>query len=337
MEDPRTVSFLNRGGYKYIYVKSIPLSQIDLKTSMENPSRLQKQLLDDKVQDYWGKMEDGVEFPAVILLVIDPAEKRAGNFKYDIATGCHRIQAAIYAGKKTFDAYVVTEADPYRAETLCRQANTIEGTAPSLRDTLAQICELHIKYKKPLAELARGWSVKTQTLNNFWTEEQAVRRARKYGYDSNRHKIGRKALVMLSGISNDVVYEKVIKTVLNYSSSNSEIETLARDIKKTRDETSALRVIDDYVSATTDSRMRAEAKHAHTTPTKAVRLRGNIRAIVNSVEEGLDKLHLASLPRLDMFLVLLEELADKTKALKAEVERINRVNRAAPEQPGVIH
>jgi ParB-like nuclease family protein len=335
MLDPKTEAFLMRGGWKYTYLRIVQIKDIDLKASMENPSRLERKLNDDKYLDYAIKMEAGIEFPAIVLLTIDPAEKRP--FKYEIATGCHRVEAANTANKKTFDAYVVTEADNYRRETLCRMANTIEGTAPSMRDTLTQICEMHIRYKKPLAELARGWNVKVQALNNFWTEEQAIRRARKYGYDSNRHKVGRKALVALAGVHSEVVYEKAIKTALNYGSTNQEIEQLARDIKKTRDEASSIHVIDDYVQATTDSRMKQQAKHGRAQPTKAVRLRGYVKNVVNLIDEGMDQLHLASMPRLDMFLVLLEELSEKTKSLRAEVERIERINRATSEQPSLVH
>jgi hypothetical protein len=335
MIDQKTEQWLKRGGYKFDYHKVIRLTEIDYKTSVENPSRLAKQLNDDKVQEYGLKMEAGVEFPALLLILIDPGSGR--KFKYDILTGCHRYAAADLAGKKTFDGYVVIEADDYRIEWAARMANTIEGTAPSLRDTLTQLCEMHTKYKKTLSELARQANVKIQTLNNFWHEEQAIRRAQKYGYDSKRHKIGRTALISLAGIHSEVVFEKAIKTILNYGSTNQEIEQLARDIKKTRDEATATRIIDDYVKATADFRMAQQAKHGRAQPTKAVQLRGYIRNTVNLIDGGLDKLHLGSMPRLDMFKVLIAEAQEKMKALAAEVDKIERINRATPEQPGVVH
>jgi len=336
MLDPKTEELLKSGAYKYHYEKVVQLKDIDLKTSMENPTRLVKQLNDDKVLEYALKMEAKRPFTALLLLTIDPAEKRP--FKYEIATGCHRVEAANMAGVKVFDAYVVVEADAYRRELLCRLANTIEGTAPTMRDNLLQICEMHVTHGKPFAELVRSWiGVKLNTVQSFWNEEQAVKRAQKYGFDPRRHKISRKALQTLAGIHSEPVFEKAMKTILNFGTTSGEIEHLARDIKKHRDEATAKQVIDDYIIATSASRVKAQAKLGRAKPTKAIQLRGWIRAAVNMMDGGFDKLHLDSMPDSAMFLVLVEDMQEKLKSLKAELEKVERINRTGPEQPGVIH
>src|SRR5215475_4784303 len=133
MIDPKTEQYLTQGAWKWKLHKQVPFTDIDLKASYDNPSRMLTRIDDERVQAYGLAMESGVEFPAIVLLVLDPAKS---SFKYLIATGVHRVSAADLCGLTAFDAYVVTEPDEYRHELLIRQLNTIEGNGISIRDRI---------------------------------------------------------------------------------------------------------------------------------------------------------------------------------------------------------
>jgi len=338
MKDPKTEDFLTRGGWKWVYHKSLPFNQIDLKASLENPSRLVKNLDDERVLNYAISMEDGVDFNAIVLLNIDPAEKRP--FKWEIATGCHRASAMEMAKTKEIDAYLVTEADNYRREVLIRQINTIEGVAPSIPDTMRQICLLHQKYHKPLAQLAREWHVKLANLQSYWNEELAIQRARKFGYDVNKHKIARRALNHLLPIYSDVVFDKALQFVVNNSISTTEIDILAKELKKVRDEKSGLDIIARYEKQQMDRRAKTQAKHGRVSPTGAIKLQKNCRTIVHQLEEGgIDKLHLSAAANPTMLKILVGETIEQLKKVHLELDRIERMSHSHSDQPvaGALH
>jgi hypothetical protein len=143
MKDPKTEQFLTHGAWKWQYQRHILFADIDRAASKENPSRLLARIDEERVQTYGLAMEEGVEFPAIVVLALDPA---VSSYRYLIATGVHRIEAADLAGLKEFDAYVVAEPDQYRAELLIRRLNTIEGHGVSIRDRVLQILHLHETY-----------------------------------------------------------------------------------------------------------------------------------------------------------------------------------------------
>jgi hypothetical protein len=130
MKDPKTENFLTRGSWNWQYHAKIDFSKIDLKHSQENPARLARKLDEDRVVHYAIEMQNGVEFPAIVLL--HPSSN--DSFPYEVATGMHRLEAACYADIRALDAYVVTEAEPYRREVLIRQLNTIEGHGVTIRE-----------------------------------------------------------------------------------------------------------------------------------------------------------------------------------------------------------
>lgn len=334
MKDPKSEEWLNRGGYKYSYRQKVPLSEIDMVASLANPSRLHRNLDDDRVLNYGISMEAGVEFPAIVLLNLDPAVK--SEFKWLIATGCHRTSAMEMAKITETDAYIVTEADNYRREWLCRMINTIEGVAPSVPDTMRQLCLLHQNWGKPLAQLARENNVKLGNLQSYWNEEQAIQRARRFGFDVNRMKLARRALIMLHGIHSDVLFEKSLHFVNSNTITTTEVEILAREIKKTRDEKAGLDIIAKHEKEIIDRQIKTKAKHGRISPTGANKLRHNCRAVVHQLEDGIEKLHLSAYSHPSDLKVLIGETMELLKKVHLELDRIERMSgHGHPDQPGM--
>lgn len=71
MKDQKTEQFLEQGGYHYEYHPHVDFSEIDLKASYENPARLLRRVDEDRAISYALAMEEGTEFPAIVLLTHD--------------------------------------------------------------------------------------------------------------------------------------------------------------------------------------------------------------------------------------------------------------------------
>lgn len=339
MKHPITEQFLDRGGWHWEYREAVALATIDLAASLDNPARLDKRLDEDRVVNYAIAMLDGIEFPAIVLLRLDTPQ---GASEYQIATGCHRARAAEQAAKVSFDAYVVSEPDTYRREVLIRQLNTIEGHGLSIRDQILQLLQIHEKYPShSLAQLAREWNLKPSTVQSVHLEQQAIRRAARFGFEfsSRTHRLAQKTIVRLHGIHNDAVFAKAAEFAFLSGVGNSELEDMAREIKKTRDEQSGLAVVEKYAAAIASRRLQTQARTARISPNPGNKLIANCRRVAAVLDGGIEPLHLAALSRPDLARSLLEDLIANFKRVIGELDRIARSqihlkSRAAkPDQP----
>lgn len=329
MKDPKTEQFLTHGAWQWVYHQRVAFSDIDLKASRENPSRLLSRVDEDRVESYALAMQDKVEFPAIVLLALDPA---VSTFKYLIATGVHRVSAAEVADITAIDAYVVAEPDQYRAELLFRRLNTIEGHGVSIRDRVMQILHLHETYPdQPLKALAKEWNIKYSTVQSTYREQQAIRRAREFGVEFTKsNKLSQKSLLSLNTIHSNPVYQKGLQFVTWNNVPPSEIEEMVKEIKGTRDDNAALAVVERHIEATSDRKLQQQAKHGRTSPAAATEVVADARRLAKRFDKGIEKLHLATLGRRDLARVLFEGLIDNLKRAIADLDRIDRLEKTLP-------
>jgi len=323
MKHPITEQHLSRGKFNYIYRADIPISEIDLKTSLDNPARLLKRLDEQRVEAYTLAMIDGVKFPAIVLLRREPPTP----FKYDIATGCHRVEAAIQAELKTFDAYIVTEPDAYRREFLIRSLNTIEGHGVSVEDRYRQVIELYKKWPdKSLTQMAKEWNLREKTLKYHFTLDQALQRGLRLGIDLARTKVANNAILALNTIHSEVTFEHASRFASSPGVRTSEIIDMVKEVKEgRRDETSESAVIIKYEQAHEREEQMTRAKSARIGPAPANKLIGNARKIINQVDRGLDYLHLSALGDLETSQMVFEDAIIVLKRVIEEMERIRRL------------
>lgn len=324
MKDPKTEQFLTHGAWKWEYRKSILFADIDRKASRENPSRLLSRVDEDRVQTYGLAMEEGVEFPAIVVLAMDTA---VSAHKYLIATGVHRVEAADLAGLQQFDAYVVAEPDQYRAELLIRRLNTIEGHGVSIRDRVLQILHLYEAYPdQNLKGLAKEWNIKYSTVQSAFREQQAIARARRFGVEFTKSsKLSQKSLLQMNTVHSDPVFQKILQFVSWNNVPASEIDEIVKEIKATRDDNAALGVVERHMEGATERKLQAQAKHGRITPAAATKFMADARRLMNDLDKGIESLHLAAYPRRDLARRLAEDLIENLKRVVADINRIERI------------
>jgi hypothetical protein len=331
MKDPKTEQFLTHGAWKWVYQVRVLLSDIDRKASRENPSRLLARVDEERVQSYGLAMEEGVEFPAIVVLALDSA---VSSFKYLIATGVHRVEAADLAGLKQFDAYVVAEPDQYRAELLVRRLNTIEGHGVSIRDRVLQVLHLHETYPdQSLKTLAKEWNLKYGTVQSAFKEQQAIVRARRFGVEFTKSsKLSQNSLLSLNTVHSDPVFQKILQFVTWHNVPASEIAEIVKEIKQTRDDNAAMSVVERHTEGATERKLLAQAKTGRITPAAAGKFMQDARRLMNNLDKGIENLHLAAYPRRDLARRLAEDLIDQLKRVVADINRIERIT-PPPAQP----
>jgi hypothetical protein len=326
MRDLKTEQFLDHGGWKWQYVETVPFGDIDIEASEANPARITHRIDDERVQSYALAMEAGDEFPAIVLQALDPGVLSGTAFKYLIATGVHRVEAAKLAGATIFDAYVVTESDKYRQECLQRQLNTIEGHGISIKDRILQVLHLHRTYPDhSLAALSKEWNLPAKTVRQHWYEQQAFNRALRFGYDFRNNKIPQRTVVALNGIHSDVVFERAVHYVVMTGANVAETEELVKELKKIRDENAGLSIIDRYAKEATDRKLQAQAKHGRISSAPATKFMQDGRRLQNLLDKGIENLHFGAHPRRDLLRSLAEQLIGSMKRVIADLDRIERM------------
>src|SRR5262249_21362088 len=155
----KTEAFLTSRNYVWRYEVAHPLDQISGWREGENVGRLLRGVDHDRVLDYAVAMEQGAQFPAVVVFDTTP--------KHELATGRRRLRAADLQQGTVFPAYVVTESDSYRRDVLRRQLNTIEGVGETRQEMIQQIIALKESWSDvSLKDLVAGWPVSLQAVKN---------------------------------------------------------------------------------------------------------------------------------------------------------------------------
>lgn len=324
MRDLKTEAFLDRGKWTYTYEGNITFDQIDVKFSEDNPARLHRKIDEDRVLQYAEEMQDGEEFPAIVLLT--PSER--GIFQYDVATGMHRLKAADCAQRenpKHIDAYIVNEPGRYRRDVLIRMLNVIEGVGVSQPEQIMHILYLHETYKEALPKLSKEWHQPIETVRTHFRAEQARHRARKVGYDLSRMKISMATLGKLNSIHSDVVFQDAIHFVVNHAPSAAKIEDLCHGIKDCHDEQKARDLVHGFIAADHERRERERAKIGRTRQVQAQLMISNATRFNRQLDKGIEHLHLDALAAMDTrkCRANMEDLITNAKRILVELDRLD--------------
>lgn len=328
MRDPRIEQFLNHGQWKFEYHPKVNLELIDMRASDENPARMNRRLEEARALQYAELMENGVEFPAIVLLVlIDPK----GPYKYLVATGMHRLAGATAAMRTMIDAYVVFEPDIYRREVLVRMLNAVEGRGDTMAEQMAHLIQLKEQFPgKALTELAKEWSLKASTVRAAYEEHKTRLRARRLGFDLERSKMQQKIALSLGTIHSDMVLEKALEFVTTTAGvPTAEIKEMAAEIKKARDEAASMAIVRKYREAAEKRLEAAKAKHGRVRPLAINRVIRDCRRLNSSLEVPHEQLHVAALEDRRGSLLLLRATMDNLKRLIIEIERVERMTMPA--------
>lgn len=297
MEDPRTANWLSKHGYACRFTAGVPLNRIDMAEAEANPARLTKKLDEDRVLQYSLEMTGGTDFPAIVLL--DPQIVRGGAFS--LITGRHRIEAALLAGFKTLDAYVVRETDPFRRELILRTINNLEGKAPSFSEKMAHLFELRRNYPdKSLRELAALFGMKQGTVNEYIRADNTYRRASALGVAERVLRLPATVRADLDAIKNDNTFVATLKLLHRHYAllRGSPTKALLSDVRAANTEEKAAKVLAERETELSGVEEEQKTKGSRTPRTAASTFMGRVRTLTkfNAVEE----LHLEGLPAAEL-------------------------------------
>lgn len=325
MREPKTEGYLARGNWTWV-LETVPIAKVDLDHAKDNPTRMFRRFDPERVLQYAEQMADGVEFPAVVLMM--PSD--LGVKPYDVATGLHRLSAAETAKIKTFEAYVVVEPDPYRRELLARSLNSIEGRGSDQREQIMHIIALHEKHRHPIATLCNEWHVKESSVRHHYRAELSKRRARRVGgsLDNTRLRLSQTLIGQLHAIHSDAVFGDVVNFATHHASSPAAVEQIWQDVRHVRDEAKALAIVQEHIASEKQNRLNARAKFGRTRPGPAHAMIANATRFVRHAQAtGINQLALASLSGQDKLktMMLMEEMRALIQEISGEIGRIDKI------------
>lgn len=305
MEDPRVEQFLRRGKYRWKYVESVPLSEIDLVGSLANEGRLDHRLDDVRVEEMALALQAGVQFPAILLLP-------NGNDKYLVPTGLHRLSAAQRAHRRTIDAYIIREKDELRREILFRQANSIEGIGDTPASKLHQALELARRWpNRTLASIAQEMFISATRLGDARRIEDLERRANDSGLTGFRC-LHHTVKLKLGTIKNERCFiqaSQVAETLRSSVEACAFIKEVAAAAK--RSERGGIEVCEAKRRLIASDAKMAKAKVGRVKTTAAVKFLGHCKDLNRLVPDGVIRiLHLSTLP----------DIEDSRAAVQATIE-----------------
>jgi ParB-like chromosome segregation protein Spo0J len=120
MRDHAIEQWLQGKAIDFRYLSAVRLDTIAENSDARANIRLGKPLSTERVDEYQAKMQDGEQFPAVLL-------QRHGD-THVVIGGMHRLAAMRALGRAECDAYVIaSDIDEHTTEYLQRAANILNG------------------------------------------------------------------------------------------------------------------------------------------------------------------------------------------------------------------
>lgn len=247
-----TEALLGRFACKFTYEPALPLERIDRLASVTNQSRFEP-IHEPTVERYVAALEEGAEFPPVIVRVI-PVPK--SDPQLVTLGGNHRERAHIDAGRKTIAAYVVTCDDTVALE-IAYADNATHGLPPTKAEQIAHALLLVNDHGRSMAHAARVVGINAQQITKHAAAEGVRTRARKCGVAVELAKVSEGVVPRLASLRDDRVFTKFIRAVTTNGIPTPRAMQMIGDINAQKDVAGALDILGAHVRdhrATADSR-----------------------------------------------------------------------------------
>lgn len=234
--DQRYESWFSQQGVEADYRENVPLSRIDIEASLANQARLGKPLDDELWLKYADAMEQGADFPP--LIVYD-----AGG-RLIIVSGNHRVKAATYTSRKSFDLYVVKTDDRYIIERMTRSANVVEGRGLTKDESVAQAVYLVTTFHKRASDVARSFNLKPSDVQKAIERRRHMARLEGLGVKASR--MSSSHLDAFGDIPDDKVLKAAVTLAQDYALTSDQAKEMAREIKDKTSEDARYAVVKDW-------------------------------------------------------------------------------------------
>jgi hypothetical protein len=332
MRDLKTEGFLNDGGYTFEYVEAVPLKNINFKnrTSDDNPGRLEQRVDEERADSYARKMEIGVKFPAVVLL-----KSTVAHGPFEPATGMHRLLGIDRTNnkvRKVTAAYVVTEINEYRRETLIRKLNTIEGVAPTRDEVYNHVVAMCLKFGTTATAEAAAWGVNKQTVQHRLDVIEVKRRAIDIARVRLDHPFSYEVFEKVGQLNMDPVFTAAVKFLDKYKPNTGTALDMLNEVLTQTSEKNQLKVIAETQRDEVKIISKSNVLHGGTSPREARNLLSFLKQGIRKIN-SVPALNLSAAPpkNRDAIDVAADAFIEGLKAVKAENARIRFQEEAAAE------
>jgi hypothetical protein len=324
MRDAKTEQQLERGKFVYRYEPGFLISRIDMAASRANPARLYRRIDEERCMEMAFAMEEGVDFPAVVLL----EEPKA----IIVATGLHRLSAAtqwIKPARHAFDAYIVTEPDPYRRDLLMRSINCIEGHGQTKDENLAHCVEMTRLYGGSIDDLAAAFNLRPHAIRDHLRYVKFDQRADEIGVGDLARLIPKTLKQTLGQIKIDSLLARTLRVIVATKAVGPIAKQLGSDVAAARSERAAMKILDEREEEFARTEERAKATYGRRKPDLPTKAMSPIRSLVKfNGSHGNDpsKLQFGALDeaQLERDLKIVGEAMDILAAYKREMTTVQK-------------
>lgn len=252
-EDWRVEDLLARVGAAWEYVRNITIGDIDQRASLARQPRLSRQgrLDTTLVQSYIENMLAGDTFPAIVVV------RRDTDGRYEMLGGNHRIPAAVAAGRRKVDAYLMLTTDPKVIASVMAQLNEVEGRrTEDPNEIVERALEWAEAYGQGTEEAAREFRLKPEVLRRMAYRRKIGRRLANLNIrpdgllPSHQDPLGR--------LINDNVLAGAVASIRTHGLNGPETEALVRAALEVSTEAAQIDAIAAFTSDPSFVRRRAE-------------------------------------------------------------------------------
>ncbi len=228
---------LKNSRVRFEYLKSVEISTIDLASSRQNQARIGVTVHQDLVDEYTIAMKSGAKFPALVAF-------RNQYGIYILAGGNHRISAAINAGYKFADLYLVTSNNEATRRMITTTLNLKNGARTSREDAMEQAISWMKIYGRSLADTASHYGVPVSSLQFRLRNMQTQDRLMKASVDTKG--LNKMSLAALASIQNDHVLQEAGAFQAEFHVRDADFKRMVRDLRDARTEADQLAVVKSW-------------------------------------------------------------------------------------------
>lgn len=239
MRDTVIEATLEKGGFQYVLQPEVPLSDIQITDAARQNIR-PVGIDQDVVLQYAIAMEDGAEFPPVVLY-----RKKVG---FGVLNGLHRVTAAPIAHKQTVPAYITTleeSADARAIEVLQRMLNTLNGLNYGKEERIQHAIRIHEVLGYTVSDAARMMGLKPQMLVSRLGAISAKKRAA--GLDlviSNE--TAETSLNELNRLKNPAIFKAAVLIAQSARLTTEQVRAMSQEIREAVNDEQATAVIEAW-------------------------------------------------------------------------------------------
>jgi len=229
--------WLDEHNASYEYDEDFQFSELDTAASHRNQARVVP-LMDDVVLRYAVEMEQGDEFPPLVVYKTKTATL------WTTIDGNQRAAAAEAAGRTGHPAYKLLDPPKRQVELLIRSANKEHGQPQTDEERLLHAAYLVESQKTTQADAARQTGIGVARLGDFLRRRETEQRMARIAV-RNWEEIPPHLRTRVGSIKSDPVLKEAAQLIVDAGLTGDEADQLVTSVNRMRSERDALDIVKD--------------------------------------------------------------------------------------------